>query len=127
MKKISYIIILMVSVLFAACNDNTSSMPAKIKMDLSDVTVTKQEDNSVIITAKFSYPTAITGMQLGIGKDEGLTDVTMYPTTYENEVITAVIADLSDYHYGDTYYAFGQFNNGLCDIKTNPSGVVLKE
>ena len=117
----------MVSVLFAACNDNTSSMPAKINMDLSDVTVTKQEDNSVIITAKFSYPTAITGMQLGIGKDEELTNATMYPTTYENEVITAVIADLSDYNYGGTYYAFGQFNNGLCDIKTNPSGVVLKE
>ncbi len=126
MKKISYIIILMVSVLFAACNNNTSSMPAKIDMDLSDVNVTHKGD-SVIITANYSYPTAITGMQLGIGKDEGLTDTIMYPTTYYNEVITAVIADLSDYHYGEIYYAFGRFNTGSCEMTTNPASVVLKE
>lgn len=113
MKKISYIILLVIATFFLS----TCSKKPELKiynLELSEETVTVST-NSVTISAEYSYPGEVLSVNLLLSAFSDMSGSTEYETTVTNTTISVTLENLND---NTTYYYRYRYANGIALVDT---------
>jgi len=113
MKRISYIILIVVAFLFLTC---TKRPELKVyKLDFVSETIEKTSSTAKM-TVEYSYPTKLESVNVILSENENLSGAMTAAATITETIFTAEFADLK---YGTKYYYCYEYSNGMSLLKTD--------